>query len=112
MATALTLGVQANVTLGGANVVTRIDPPANARRVRLLARTADAKLVLDSAIADAGVLGGTAYETLPANVPLEFPVPGANRSRNIDSAAAASNSRRFFLASATASLVVEVTALP
>lgn len=112
MATTLTLNAQANVTLGLANVCTRFDPPANARRFRVMSRTNDAKLAFDATLTDGGALGAVAYETLPANVPLEFDVPGAHgQSRNIDTATAASNSRRFFIASATASCVVEVTAV-
>lgn len=112
MASTLTLGVEANVTTGSANVCTRVDAPANARRFRILSRVNDAKLTFDATATDGGALASLAYETIPAGVPLEFTIPGVvGKSRNLDSAAAASNSRRFFVTSATGSTAIEVVAL-
>lgn len=113
MATTLALGVEQNVTLSGTpGNMTRFDPPANARWLKITPRAYDVKFVRGGTDGDA--IGASAYETLYAGTTYTIRVPGSGggNARNIDSAAAASNSRRVCLASLTASVVVEIVALP
>ena len=96
MAVTLTQGLPANTTLGASNVVTRFDPPSIFRRLRITFRTNDGKWSRDPSLSDAGALGASTYETLLANVAYEYDWTGG----------------ALFLASATGSTVVEVTAVP
>jgi len=94
-----------------AGTLKRVDVPANARWVKITPRATDAKLVRGGTTDIA--IGATAYETLFADSVNSIRVRGSGdgRGRNTDSAAVATNSRRICLASATASQVVEITAL-
>ena len=109
---ALVLGVTQDIELSAvAGTLSRLDPPANARYLKIVPRTSDCKLVRGGT--DAAAIGATAYETLYADTLAKIDVPGTSggRTRNTDSAVAASNGRRVCLASAVASVIVEVTAL-
>ena len=90
----LALGVPQRIELSAvADTLKRFDPPANARALRI-APDADVKIVIGGT--DGAALGTTAYDPVYARTHTPFPVPGAagGGARNLDSAAAASNSRR------------------
>ena len=107
----LAIGVPLDIELSAvAGTLKRINPPANARYLKIVARAVDGKLVRGGT--DAAAIGATAYETLFADALVRIDVPGTSggRTRNTDSAAAASNSRGVCIAGG-ASAIVEVTAL-
>ena len=109
---ALALNVTQDVELSAvADTLKRVDVPANARWLKITARATDGKLVRGGT-GDAAI-GTTAYETLFADSVNTIRVPGSGdgRGRNVDTAAAAANTRRVCLAGG-ASLVLEITALP
>jgi hypothetical protein len=113
VAVTLVLGAAQDVTLSGTiGNLTRFDVPNKARWIKITPRANAAKLVRGTGT-DAAAIGTDPYETIFGDETLTMRVPGSGQgpARNMDSAAAASNTRRFCLASATASLVVEVVAL-
>lgn len=107
----LAIGVPQNIELSAvAGTLKRLNPPANARYLKIVARAVDCKLVRGGT--DAAAIGSTAYETLFADALSKVDVPSTTggRARNLDTAAAASNSRGVCVAG-PASAVLEVTAL-
>lgn len=85
---------------------TVIVAPKNARYLVVRSVTSDSKLF---APAD----GGTDFETLPADTlrTLRVPGSGSGQARNLDTAAAASNTRRVELSSLVASVIVQIKAV-
>lgn len=111
---ALVLGVPQTIELS--NVVgtcARIDPPANARVVKVQPITSDIELVRGGTDTTVITPGTTGAEVVHGDETLQLRVPGSGSGtmRNTDSAAAASNSRRFCLAPTVASSKVRVVAL-
>lgn len=90
-----------NITLSGvANTCTQITVPDSAGKVTFRARANAAKLAWGQSLADGGALGAADYLTLPADTLIEIIVAGEGRTRAgiVD----------YYIASATASVVVEV----
>ena len=103
----MVLGQVYDVELSGTpGTKTVIVAPANARFLVLKSVSVDSKLF-------APVAGGTDFETLAADSLRTIRVPGSGsgRTRNLDTAAAASNTRRVELSSLTASAIVQCKAV-
>lgn len=102
----MTIGQWYDVELSGTpGTITVLVPPKNARYLVIKPRTSPVKLTEPAA-------GGTDFSTIEGDAMRTIRVPGsgAGRSRNMDTAAAASNSRRVGLASTVASVIVECKA--
>lgn len=108
----LALGVPQRIELSGvAGTLKRFDPPANARAVTIVTDEYELKWVPGGT--DAAAIGSTAYDPIFAKSRNPIPVPGTQGGtvRNTDSAAAASNSRRFCIAGpASATFTITATA--
>lgn len=110
-AVTLVLGETTEVDCGTADTVRLIEVPANARTLRVTARTVAAKLIEQTgtgtiALADAAAIGTTDYQTLPANTPIQVAVPNTAGRARAPSAAY----RRVWVASSTANAIVEIRA--
>lgn len=111
---ALVLGVPQTIELSAViGTCARIDPPANARYVKIEPIASDIEIVRGGTDTTVITPGTTAAEVAFADSVSQIRVPfsGSGTMRNIDSAAAASNSRRFCLAPTFASSKVRVVAL-
>lgn len=111
-AVTLLLGETTEVDCGTADTVRLIEVPANAKRIRVTARSVACKLIEQTStgtivLADAAAIGTTDYQDLPPNTPIEVAVPGTNgASRQL-----VANLRRVWVASTTANAIVTVRAL-
>lgn len=111
---ALVIGVPQTVELSAViGTCSRFDPPANARYVKIEPIAYDVELVRGGTDAAVITPGTTAAEVVFGDSVLQLRVPfsGSGTMRNLDSAAAASNSRRFCLAPTVASTKVRLVAL-
>lgn len=107
----LALGVPQRIELSAtAGTLKRFDPPANARALRIVADNGALKIVPGGT--DAAAIGSTAYDPAPARAATPYPIPGTRGgvARNIDSADAASNTRRVCIAG-PASATFTITAV-
>lgn len=111
---ALVVGVPQTIELSAViGTCARIDPPANARHVKIEPIASDIELVRGGTDAAVITPGTTAAEVVfgDSTLSLRVPFSGSGTMRNTDTAAAASNSRRFCLAPTVASSKVRVVAL-
>lgn len=91
----------ANITLSATpGNVTQVIIPAGAARVSIKARTSAAKLALDSTLTDGAAIGASPYIALSADAMYEIRPFGMKKTT--------ADVLSYFIASATASVVVEV----
>ena len=89
-----------NLTLGAANVCTKVTVPTGARLVTIKPRANPAKFAVDTTLTDGGALGAVAYVELAADQGYEITMHGLAKTR--------ADTGQFFLACAAGSVVCEI----